>query len=143
MTDGAALAGLFLSALLAATLIPGSSEAALIALLQMDKWPVALLVLTATAGNVLGSVVNWLCGRFLAAFRDRAWFPISPAHYDKAIGWYRRYGRWSLLLAWVPIVGDPLTVAAGALRSSLAWFAVLVTIGKLGRYLVIAAAAAP
>lgn len=143
MTDAVAFAGLFLSAFLAATLVPGSSEVALISLLQMERWPTAMLVAVATIGNVLGSVVNWLCGRFLAAFRDRAWFPISAAHYDKAIGWYHRYGQWSLLLAWVPVIGDPLTVAAGALKSPLPWFVLLVTVGKLARYLVVVAAAAP
>jgi membrane protein YqaA with SNARE-associated domain len=134
MTDSAAYGGLFASAFLAATLLPGSSEAVLAGLLAAGRGDPGLLLAVATVGNVLGSVVNWLCGRFLAAFRDRRWFPISPRRYDQAVGWYARWGRWSLLLAWLPVVGDPLTVAAGALKAPLGTFVVLVAIGKLARY---------
>jgi len=133
-------AGLFLSAFTSATVLPGSSEAALLALLAAGKGDVAVLVAVATAGNVLGSVVNWILGRGFAAFRDKSWFPMSAATYDKAVAWYARYGLWSLLLAWVPVIGDPLTVAAGALRVDLRWFVPLVTIGKAARYLFIAGA---
>jgi membrane protein YqaA with SNARE-associated domain len=140
--DGLVLyAGLFVSAFTAATLLPGSSEAVLTGLLVYGRGEPWILIAVATVGNVLGSVVNWLCGRFLSAFRDRRWFPVSPRHYDRATGWYRRYGLWSLLFAWLPLVGDPLTVVAGALRVPLMPFVVLVTIGKLARYLFVAAAA--
>lgn len=137
MTDLVVYGGLFLAAFLAATLIPGSSEAALVSLLMSGRGDPAALVAVATAGNVLGSIVNWACGRFLAEFRDRRWFPVSAAHYDRAITWFGRFGRWSLLLAWAPIIGDPLTVAAGALRLPLLPFTVLVFIGKLSRYLAV------
>jgi membrane protein YqaA with SNARE-associated domain len=140
MTEFATLAGLFASAFLSATLLPGSSEAALLALLALGKSDWLLLVAVATAGNVLGSMVNWALGRFLAHFRDRRWFPIDPRSYARAEGWYNRFGVWSLLLAWVPIIGDPLTVVAGMLRVDWRWFVLLVTIGKLGRYLFVAAA---
>jgi membrane protein YqaA with SNARE-associated domain len=139
----AVYAGLFFSAFLAATLIPGSSEAALVALLANDHGTPALLVTVATVGNVLGSLVNWLCGRFLSGFRKRPWFPVSARHYDRAIGWYGRFGVWSLLLAWVPIIGDPLTVAAGALRTGLMPFLALVTTGKAARYVAVAVLAMP
>jgi membrane protein YqaA with SNARE-associated domain len=118
--------GLFISAFSAATLLPGSSEALLTALLA-----------GATGGNVLGSVVNWICGRFLAAFQDRWWFPVSPKRYAQAVGWFERFGLPSLLFAWAPIVGDPLTVIAGTLRTRLVPFLLLVTIGKFFRYLVV------
>lgn len=134
MTDLAAFGGLFASAFLAATLLPGSSEAVFAGLLAAGHADPGLLLAVATVGNVLGSVVNWLCGRFLAAFRDRRWFPVSPRRYDQAIGWYARWGRWSLLFAWLPIVGDPLTVAAGALKAPIGALVVLVAIGKLARY---------
>ena len=131
--------GLFLAALLAATILPAQSEALVVALLLTDYAP--WLVLTvASVGNVAGSFLNWLLGRGIERFRDRRWFLVSPADLARAEGWYRRYGKWSLLLAWMPIVGDPLTVIAGVLREPLPIFLVLVTIGKVGRYLVIAAA---
>ena len=137
--------GLFASAFLAATLLPGSSEALLAGLVitgQEKPWGNPwLLLATATIGNVLGSVVNWICGRFLARFRDRRWFPISARRYDQAVGWFERFGLWSLLFAWAPIIGDPLTVIAGALRTPLPVFILLVTIGKLARYLFVLAAA--
>src|SRR5687767_932745 len=129
MTEFATLAGLFASAFLSATLLPGSSEAALLALLALGKSDWLLLVAVATAGNVLGSMVNWALGRFLVHFRDRRWFPIDPQSYARAEGWYNRFGVWSLLLAWVPIIGDPLTVVAGMLRVDWRWFVLLVTIG--------------
>lgn len=140
VNDLAVHAGLFASAFVSATLLPGSSEAALLALLALGRDDAALLVATATAGNVLGSLVNWFMGRFLSRFRDRRWFPVDRRGYERAIAWYNRYGLWSLLFAWLPVVGDPLTVVAGALRTDLRWFLVLVTIGKAGRYSVIAAA---
>lgn len=69
----------------------------------------------ATAGNVLGSVVNWMLGRFLIRFSGRRWFPASPARLARVTSWYHRWGYWSLLASWVPIIGDPLTLIAGAL----------------------------
>jgi membrane protein YqaA with SNARE-associated domain len=139
MPDWTAYAALFLSAFLSATLLPGSSEAALIALLAAGDTSAAVLITVATAGNVLGSTVNWMLGRFFAHFRDRRWFPVSQRSYERAEFWYRRYGVWSLLLAWLPIVGDPLTLVAGALRTDIRWFIVLVTAGKAARYLAVAA----
>ena len=135
MTDLAAYGGLFLSAFLSATLLPGSSEALLTGLLVAGHGVPWLLLAAAVTGNVLGSLVNWICGRFLAAFRDRKWFPVSPRRYAQAAGWFERYGVWSLLFAWAPVVGDPLTVIAGALRVRLLPFLTLVTIGKFLRYL--------
>ncbi len=140
MPDLAVLAGLFASAFLSATLLPGSSEAALLALLAMGKGDVPTLIAVATVGNVLGSVVNWLMGRFLAHFRDRRWFPIDQRSYDRATAWYGRFGLWSLLFSWVPIIGDPLTVVAGMLRVRLGWFVALVMLGKAARYVFLAAA---
>ena len=139
MIDLAVYAGLFLAALMAATILPLQSEAALVALLVAGAQPVWLLVAVAGFGNVLGSVINWLIGRGIERFRDRPWFPVKPAALDRAQGWYRRYGKWSLLLSWAPIVGDPLTVVAGLAREPLPVFLLLVTIAKFGRYAVLAA----
>ena len=97
-------------------------------------------MLAASLGNVLGSVVNWLLGRGIARFRDRRWFPVGPRALERAEAWYGRYGKWSLLLSWVPIIGDPLTVVAGALREPFPVFLALVTLAKVGRYLALTAA---
>ncbi len=137
MADLAVYGGLFLSAFLSATLLPGSSEALLTGLVLAGQGVPWLLLIAAVMGNVLGSLVNWVCGRFLAAFRDRTWFPISPRRYAQAAGWFERYGVWSLLFAWAPVVGDPLTVVAGALRVGFLPFLLLVTVGKVVRYLFI------
>jgi len=107
MNEIASYTALFASAFLSATLLPGSSEAALIALLAAGTGDPATLIAVATMGNVLGSVVNWLIGRFFAHFRDRRWFPVGERSYNRAAEWYGRYGIWSLLFAWLPVVGDP------------------------------------
>jgi membrane protein YqaA with SNARE-associated domain len=133
-------AGLFFTALAAATILPMQSEAALVALLLSDSYPTWALVTIASAGNVGGSVINWLLGRGILRFQDRKWFPAKAKSLERAQRWYRRYGKWSLLLSWAPIVGDPLTVVAGVLREPFAVFLLLVTIAKVGRYLVLAAA---
>ena len=135
-----AYVGLFASALIAATILPMQSEAVLVGLLAAGNQPFAILLIVATVGNVLGSVINWYLGCFLLRFRDRRWFPASDRQLSRAEGWYRRYGRWSLLASWMPVIGDPLTIVAGILREPLVPFLVLVTIAKGGRYLLVAAA---
>jgi membrane protein YqaA with SNARE-associated domain len=130
---------LFITALVAATLLPAQSEALLAALLASGKHPVPGLVAVATVGNVLGSVINWLLGRGIEQFRERRWFPVGRSALEKAQHWYQRFGKWSLLLSWAPLVGDPLTVAAGIMREPLPVFLGLVTVAKLARYLVVAA----
>ena len=132
-----AYAGLFIAALIAATILPMQSEAVLVGLLLGDYSP-WVLVAVASAGNVLGSVINWLLGRAVERFRDRRWFPANEAALERAQRWYRRYGKWSLLLSWVPIIGDPLTVVAGIMREPLPIFLVLVTMAKVGRYVALA-----
>lgn len=138
MTELAAYAGLFAVAFVAATILPAHSEVALVGLLLTGKFSPVLLIVVASAGNILGSCVNWLLGGFAEHFRDRKWFPVSPQALDKAQGWYRRYGRWSLLLSWAPVIGDPLTVAAGFLREPFWSFLILVTIAKTVRYVLLA-----
>ncbi|MBF8159852.1 YqaA family protein [Ectopseudomonas hydrolytica] len=130
---------LFLSAFGAATLLPLQSEAVLVALLLAGQHPLWALLLVATLGNVLGSWVNWLLGRSLERYRERRWFPVSPARLRQAQAWYARYGRWSLLLSWMPVIGDPLTLVAGVMRERLWVFLAIVTLAKAGRYAVLAA----
>ncbi len=133
-----AYAGLFASALIAATILPMQSEAVLVALILQGDHPVAALLIVATLGNVLGAVLNWLLGRFLLRFKDKRWFPASAAQLSRAQGWYHRYGRWSLLGSWLPVIGDPITVVAGILREPLPSFLLLVTLAKGFRYLFLA-----
>lgn len=139
MQDIVVLGSLFGVAFIAATILPAQSEAALVALLVTGKWSPLLLVAVASVGNVLGAVVNWALGRGITRFRHRRWFPVGERALERATGWYRRWGRWSLLLSWAPIGGDALTVAAGVLREPFWSFLLLVTIAKAGRYLVLAA----
>ncbi|MCY1291899.1 Inner membrane protein YqaA [compost metagenome] len=133
------LSTLFLSAFGAATLLPLQSEALLVALLLAGQQAPWMLLAVATLGNVLGSLVNWLLGRSLERFHGRRWFPVSDAHLQRAQRHYRRFGRWSLLISWLPIVGDPLTLVAGVMREPLWRFLLLVSLAKGGRYLVLAA----
>lgn len=132
-------AGLFLSALIAATILPMQSEAVLVGLLTTTSYSTTLLLIVATVGNVLGSVINWILGRFLLRFKDKRWFPTSDQQLARAQGWYRRYGRWSLLASWMPIIGDPITVVAGVMKEPFLPFVILVTLAKGARYLVLAA----
>ena len=138
MSGAAEHAGLFLSAFLSATLLPGASEAALAAVLALGRSGVWVAVAVATLGNTLGSTVNWAIGRFLARHRGHRLFPVTEAQFARAAAFYRRWGVWSLLLSWVPVIGDPLTVVSGVLGTRLAAFVAIVALAKLGRYLVVA-----
>jgi membrane protein YqaA with SNARE-associated domain len=129
--------GLFIASLLAATILPMQSEAVLVGLL-LRGYPATTAIAVASLGNVLGAVINWLLGRGVERFRDRSWFPVGSDKLERAQDWYRRYGRWTLLLSWAPIVGDPLTVVAGVMRERLSVFLLLVTIAKVARYAALA-----
>ncbi|WP_347929928.1 YqaA family protein [Pseudomonas helvetica] len=132
--------GLFIAAFGAATLLPLQSEAVLVGLLLNGKHGLWWLLAVATLGNVLGSLLNWWLGRSVERFRERRWFPVSPAHLEKARTHYQRYGHWSLLLSWVPIIGDPLTLVAGVMREPVGRFLLIVTFAKGARYGVLALA---
>ncbi|MCP8463473.1 DedA family protein [Pseudomonas sp. ZM23] len=134
----AAHAGLFLSAFGAATLLPLQSEAVLVGLLLGGQYSVWTLLLAASLGNVLGSLVNWVLGRGIERWRDRRWFPVSAQTLEKAQARYQRFGSWSLLLSWAPVIGDPLTLIAGVMREPLWRFLLLVTLAKVGRYAILA-----
>ena len=133
-------ASLFGIAFLAATVLPAQSELVLTGMLLSGKFDAAGLLFSATAGNTLGSVVNWVLGRYIELLRHKRWFPLSEEALHRAQRWYRKWGFWSLLLSWAPVVGDGLTIIAGMLRVRLAPFVILVLIAKGGRYLAIAGA---
>ncbi len=128
--------GLFFTALVSATLLPGVSEAALLILLH-EGYDLTLLWLFATAGNSLGSAVNYALGRYLLRFEQAKWFPFKAAKLKKSQRWFQRYGGWSLLFAWMPIIGDGLTFIAGMMKMNFIVFFILVAIGKGFRYAVI------
>ena len=129
--------GLFIAAFLAATILPLGSEIVLTALLLTSLSPI-LLITVATLGNVLGSLSNYALGYWASLGALKRWFKMSEEEFEKAEERFSKYGLWSLLFAWVPIIGDPLTVMAGILRVNLLWFLLLVSIGKLLRYIVVA-----
>ncbi len=127
---------LFAVALVSATLLPGGSEVWLARLWCLGE-PALVLWAVATAGNTLGSLINVWMGRYARRFQDRRWFPASPAGLARAERWYLRFGEWSLLASWAPVVGDPLTVLAGIFR--LPWWRaiLLITLAKATRYAVV------
>ena len=138
MSGSTAYLSLFFAAFLAATIIPAQSEAGLSALILTTGNNVVLLVVAATFGNVLGAVVNWYLGRWVNRFSDCRWFPIKPLQLSRATLWYRKYGRWSLMLSWLPFIGDPITIAAGVLREPLLSFVLIVGFAKAARYILVA-----
>lgn len=128
------LSALFLAAFAAATLIPAQSEAVLVGMLLAETNPVWLLLLVATTGNVLGSLVNWAIGWFLQDRMPVRWFPISADQLARAQGWYARWGWWTLFGSWLPIIGDPLVLAAGLMREPFWRVVLVVALAKAGRY---------
>jgi membrane protein YqaA with SNARE-associated domain len=124
---------LFFSALTSSTLLPGSSEALLLLRLSEGGEPWGLLT-TATAGNLLGSLITFAIGRAGHRLLSSRWLRIGDNEIRRAEKWFARWGRPALLLAWLPLVGDPLCLVAGILRVSPLAFVVLVGVGKLLRY---------
>ena len=128
---------LFIISFLAATILPFSSELTLAGLVATSSYNNLLLLIVASLGNVLGSVVNWILGFYSRNLSTKRWFPFKDEQIEKSSKWFNKFGRWSLLFAWVPIIGDPLTLAAGLLRIRFIEFLVLVTIGKVSRYIIV------
>lgn len=128
-------AGLFVLAFLSASLLPMGSAWLLLLLLSQGSSPL-LVWLIASAGNTLGSVLNYALGYYA-----RHWVRArqSRERWQQAERWFDRYGIWSMLFAWLPIIGDPLTLVAGVLRANFLLFIVLVTLGKAARYAVLVA----
>ena len=131
MDETVSLWALFASSFLAATLLPGGSEAVLFGVLKLNPqqyWPA---LAAATVGNTLGGMSSYLIGRV-----------IPQRQKLKGLKWVQQYGSPALLLSWVPLIGDPLCVAAGWLRVNPWLSALFMALGKFARYLVIAAVAA-
>ena len=126
---------LFIISFLAATILPLSSELVLSTMLLTDSFDKYLLLVVASFGNILGSSVNWYLGNKILIFKDKKWFPANERQIAKGEIYFKKYGIWSLLLAWVPIIGDPLTIVAGILRVKFFTFLLLVSISKISRYI--------
>ena len=132
------LLSLFAVAFASATILPLQSELMLTALIVGKQYWLPMLLLVAGTGNTLGAVVNWWLGRKVETYKDRHWFPVSPEKLAAAQARYHRFGKYSLLLSWLPIGGDALTVAAGLMREPLPVFLFWVAVAKFGRYAVLA-----
>ena len=128
---------IFFLSFLAATILPFSSEIGLASLLALDTYNNILLLIFASCGNILGSCINWLLGYYSRGFENKKWFPFNNQNLVKASNWFEKYGKWSLLLSWMPVVGDPITFIAGTMKTKFKTFILLVSISKISRYLVI------
>jgi membrane protein YqaA with SNARE-associated domain len=128
---------LFFISFLAATILPFSSELTLVGLITTSNYDNLLLLISASFGNILGSVVNWVLGFYSRNFTIKKWFPFKEVQIERSSKWFRKFGKLSLLFAWVPILGDPLTLVAGLLRVRFLDFIILVAIGKVSRYLIV------
>lgn len=115
--------------------MPLQSEAVLVGLLLEAKYSVFCIILIASTGNILGSCINWYLGLKLEHYKNKKWFPISEKKLIQAQAIYQKYGYWSLLLSWLPIIGDPITLIAGLLKENFTRFFIIVSIAKIGRYL--------
>ena len=128
---------LFFISFLAATILPFSSELTLAGLITTSNYDNLLLLIVASFGNVLGSVVNWVLGFYSRNLTIKKWFPFKEAQIERSSKWFSKFGKWSLLFAWVPFLGDPLTLVVGLLRVRFLDFIILVAIGKVSRYLLV------
>ena len=128
---------LFAISFLAATILPFSSELTLAGLIATSNYDSLLLLIAASIGNILGSVINWILGFYSRNLTTKKWFPFKETQIERSSQWFRKFGKWALLFAWVPIIGDPLTLVAGLLRVRFLDFIILVAIGKVSRYFIV------
>ena len=128
---------LFVAAFLAATILPAQSEAGLAGLVILGQYHLLWLIIAASVGNILGAVVNYVIGAGLSTVKRPNWWPETGQAGQRITAFYQRYGAITLLLSWVPIIGDPLTLLAGVMRLSFPLFFCLVSVAKITRYLVV------
>ena len=134
------LPALFAISFLAATILPLASEWMLAALIAGDADP-CFAVVIATAGNTLGAITTWAIGMWGGSRIMTHWLRITEKDRRIARRWYARWGSWSLLMAWAPVIGDPLCLVGGMLKIPLWRFTLLTTAGKAARYTAVAWAA--
>jgi membrane protein YqaA with SNARE-associated domain len=128
---------LFTISFLAATVLPFSSELTLAGLIATSNYDNLSLLIVASFGNVFGSVINWTLGFYSRNLTRKKWFPFKDQQIESSSKQFNKFGKWSLLFAWVPVIGDPLTLAAGLFRVKFTEFLILVTIGKVSRYVAV------
>ena len=128
---------LFIFCLTLGTFFPFASETYLVTLLLSEKHNIILLLFFASVGNIIGSIISWIFGYFVNYFINKSWFPINKYLLQKATNIFKKYGKWSLLLSWVPFIGDPIAFAAGTFRYNILFFLIFVSIGKVARYLLL------
>jgi len=128
---------IFFLSFLAATIIPFSSEVGLLSYMAFGKFNNELLLIFTSLGNILGSCANYILGLYIIKFKTKSWFPFTGNQILKATNWFNRFGVYSLFFSFLPIVGDPLTLIAGMFRVSFMKFIILVSLGKILRYLLI------
>jgi membrane protein YqaA with SNARE-associated domain len=128
-----ALGGLFAAAFVAATVLPFQSELIFAGLQITGTAPAWQLVVVASLGNTLGTYVNYWLGARLEHAGAHRWLRIPDTQFARAEAWWNRWGLWSLLLSWLPVL-DLTTVLAGAMRTPLWQFTLLVAVAKTGRY---------
>ena len=130
-----AYANLTIISFLAATILPFSSEIFLSVMLLSKKYELALLLFFASFGNICGSIINWYLGKKILIFKKKKWFPVNSNQLIKSQKLFNKYGSWSILFAWIPVIGDPITVLSGVLNISFLKFVILVTVSKVSRYI--------
>ena len=128
---------IFAASFVSATLFPTASEILLLKMAMAGHSDILLLLIFASFGNILGSVVNWVLGFFSSQLTNKRWFPIRASALALASNWFNKFGMWTLIFSWVPFVGDPLTFLAGVLKVNLFKFIILVSIGKIFRYVLV------
>lgn len=129
------LVGLFIGNLLAATIVPFSSDALYIAALATLKQP-AVCFVVATIGNWLGSVITYYCGAFAQWSWIERWFKVDHQTLEKQKSRIDKYGVWLALLAWVPFIGDVFVIALGFYRTPIVTTTILLLVGKAARFVV-------
>ncbi len=137
LADSPGLPALFLLSFLASTILPVGSEWLLVIMIGRG-FTLVEVVLTASFGNFLGAATTYCIGIWGSDFLIRSVLRIGDSHLDRAKTIYDRYGKWSLLLSWLPVVGDPLCLVAGIFRVGFGRFALLVFMGKFSRYTALA-----
>jgi membrane protein YqaA with SNARE-associated domain len=129
---------LFISSFVSSTILPGNSELTLTAFISQREYETMYLIIIASIGNVSGSIVNWYLGLNFIKFKNKKWFPFKEKNIKNSSKWFLKYGKWSLLISWVPFIGDGLTLIAGISKLPLNEFIIFVTIAKVARYIFVA-----
>lgn len=124
----------FSISLLSASIIPAQGELVMFALLASGKYTAWLLLCAACTGTFLGVGINWILGRYLSQFQNAKWFPVKSSYIEKSKLLFDKHGRAALLLSGVPLIGDPITIVAGALKVNFGFYLLTAGLAKCARY---------